>query len=234
MNKLTNNLHIAFDRFKKLVNGKKSKFKKLPFWLNYVSWQFEKEDKNKLPNYYYHFDRGSVIRVNFGVNPGSEFSFTHFAIVLDKHDNAKKSTLTVLPLTSKYNKNRYSLGKDVFNQTIAFLKKQNQQLTLRVNNDSEMIKALKYAPSNDSYNKQSELIHNDQTKIANDLKELDKVIDTYKEFNKNSYVRLTDITTISKLRIQKLNKFDPSGNIKLTSQQMKDISLQISKLFLDK
>lgn len=121
MKNLNEALDKTTERFKELIIQPSKKFIKLPFWLDYVSYLFEKENQKDLPKNYYHFDRGAVIRVNFGVNPGSEFSFTHFAIVLEKHDNSRKSTLTVLPLTSKKGKNRYSLGKDLFNQTVAIL-----------------------------------------------------------------------------------------------------------------
>lgn len=220
MEKLKKALDQATERFKELIVQPSKKFVKLPFWLNYVSYLFKKEDQNDLPKNYYHFDRGAVIRVNFGVNPGSEFSFTHFAIVLDKHDNSRKSTLTVLPLTSKKGKNRYSLGKDLFNQTVAIL-------TLQIDNViREANEFKKNAVSNWS--------DEEFAKAEKEIDELNHVIATYKDFNKNSYVRINDITTISKLRINRLNKFDPSGKIKLSQKQMKEISLEISKSFLDK
>ncbi|WP_288557609.1 type II toxin-antitoxin system PemK/MazF family toxin [uncultured Lactobacillus sp.] len=218
MNKLNDALNVAIERFRDLIDHPNNKFKKLPFWLNYVSYQFKKEKDNNLPTWYYHFDRGAVIRVNFGVNPGSEFSFTHFAVVLDKHDNFKKTTLTVLPLTSKKGKNRYSLGNDIFNQTVTLL-------SLQV--DDIQKKAVQLKNKKDL--KSSEIDY-----AIEDAKELSKVIEVYKDFNKETYVRIGDITTISKLRIKRLNKFDPSGRIKLSQKQMKEISLAVSKAFLDK
>lgn len=214
-----------FDRFEKLFQSSQNKFKKLPYWLNFVSYQFSKEDNNKLPTHYYHYKRGSIIRVNFGVNPGSEFSFTHFAIVLDKHDNSKKNTLTVIPLTSKKGKNRYSLGKDIFNQTVSILQTQLNQI-IKESDDvqKELDSATIATPSLE------QKVHT-ATKHTQELKQ---VVKTYSEFNKDSYVRINDITTISKLRIKRINKYDPSGKIKLTEQQMQDISLALSKLYLDK
>ena len=61
-----------------------------------------------------------------------------------------------------------------------------------------------------------------------------KVKKIYMNFNKESYVRLSDITTISKLRINRINKFDPSGQIRLTQEQMEKINIELAKLLLDK
>lgn len=68
--------------------------------------------------------------------------------------------------------------------------------------------------------------------MRDDLNELKKVVDVYMDYNKESYVRLSDITTISKFRIKRINKFDPSGKIKLSEQQMSAISNQLMKLYI--
>lgn len=48
------------------------KFRYLPFWLSESSYIFKKEANNQLNKPYPYFKRGAVIRVNFGVNEGSE------------------------------------------------------------------------------------------------------------------------------------------------------------------
>lgn len=106
------------------------KFRYLPFWLSESSYIFKKEANNQLNKPYPYFKRGAVIRVNFGVNEGSEFSNIHFAVVLDKRDSPRKRTLTVVPLTSKNGTNRFSLGKEIFNQTLSFLNKQFDSMKL--------------------------------------------------------------------------------------------------------
>lgn len=70
--------------------------------------------------------------------------------------------------------------------------------------------------------------------LRKDFNDLMRVLDTYKAYDKNSYVRLSDITTISKLRIERINKYDPSGRIRLSSQQMALISHKLMQLFLNK
>lgn len=63
-------------------------------------------------------------------------------------------------------------------------------------------------------------------------KRLEKVTNIYIKYNKNTFVRIEDITTISKLRIHKINEFDPSGRIRLSSEQMKSISDKLMQLYI--
>lgn len=280
-------------RFKELIDENKNhyleKFRHLPYWLDEVSYYFLLESQSKLPKHYYYFKRGSIIRVNFGVNEGSEFSNIHFAIVLDKKDSKYKRTLTVLPLTSKQKNGRYSLGKEVFNQTTTVLVKnindqqvallnimkerdlyveKNKEISSRIVTLNEefnkFIQELKQLKSkkdinNTALNKQEKLenkqqkiskeissleedqklndklaqrIENEIADVKKEIKQLEKVVSIYQKYNKNSYVRLSDITTISKLRIERINKFDPSGKIRLTSEQMRGISDQLMKLYI--
>lgn len=196
------------------------KFRFLPNWLDNTSYYYQKEANKELPRRYYYYRRGTVIRVNFGTNLGSEFSNTHFAIVLDKKDSPKKKTLTVLPLTSKQSSDRFSLGREVFSQTVGLLNVQMDLLRKRLGEAQQSLK-----------NKQ--LTDEEYEKLQKDFNDLMKVLDTYGAYDKNSYIRLSDITTISKLRIERLNKYDPSGRIRLSSQQMALISHELMKLYLN-
>lgn len=198
------------------------KFKYLPNWLDNTSYFYQKEANSNLPRRYYYYRRGTVIRVNFGTNLGSEFSNIHFAIVLDKKDSPNKKTLTVLPLTSKQSSNRFSLGREVFSQTITILNAQMEELGNRLGRASNSIdKGIKL--SDEEYNN-----------LQADYFALRRVIDVFKTYDKNSYVRVSDITTISKLRIERINKYDPTGKIRLSSQQMALISKELLKLYLNK
>lgn len=65
-----------------------------------------------------------MIKVDFGVNVGTELSHTHFAIVLNDDDTIKTDNLTVLPLTSKNGYKRIYLG-DIVGSNNNSLKYQN-------------------------------------------------------------------------------------------------------------
>lgn len=108
----------ACKNFKKIKYLNIDKFKTLDEWLYNESKLFEREINCITKNITFKkFKRGQVIKVNFGINIGGELSHTHFAIVLNKFDNINSSTLTVVPITSKYCINRVYLGKilkDIF------------------------------------------------------------------------------------------------------------------------
>ena len=59
-----------------------------------------------------------------------------------------------------------------------------------------------------------------------------KTID--KKYNKNTFARIEDITSFSKIRIRKINRFDPSGDIKLSSDQMTAIIDRLMQLYVSK
>lgn len=280
-------------KFLEVSKNEAWKFQLLPNWLDNVSYWYTREDKETLPSRYYHYDRGSIIRVDFGVNMGSEFCGLHFAIVLDKNDISSKKTLTVIPLTSKNKNGRFSLGKEIFNQTtnilnqqINELKKETRLINQKTINLEDKTKLLAQKLKNiilkstdeskkDIINKEFEEVTNkgiitdtlnniiisgkyneieinrlkneikdnseDINQLKNEIKDnkneiqsLLRVINIYSRYNKNTYARLSDITTISKLRIRKINKYDPSGRIKLNSQQMALISDKLMDLYINK
>lgn len=77
--------------------------------------------------------------------------------------------------------------------------------------------------------------------LKNDIEEfkaksaqMSKVRSIYDNYNKNSFIRLSDITTISKFRIKRVNRYDPSGKNRLTNEQMSSISDELMKLYITK
>ena len=95
--------------YKHAYNTKHNKFIKLGNWLEKESSIFKNEANKKeykKPN----FRSGEIIKVDFGVNIGSELSNTHFAIVLNSDDNNNVDNITVIPLTSKAGYKRIYIG----------------------------------------------------------------------------------------------------------------------------
>ena len=92
------------------------KFSYLDDWLLKSSKLLLKEtDNNKDTLRYKKYERGTIIKVDFGVNLGSEMSQVHFAIVLNNYDNPKNNILTVIPLTSKQSKFNLNLKNLITN-----------------------------------------------------------------------------------------------------------------------
>lgn len=107
-------IDIACKNYKKVNNSKKRKFNKLDEWLNKESSIFIQETKEN-GELFLKYKRGQIIKVDFGVNIGTELSHTHFAIVLNNDDTIMTDNLTVVPLTSKDGYRRINLGKLISN-----------------------------------------------------------------------------------------------------------------------
>ena len=65
------------------------------------------------PKYYRKYKTGSIVKVHFGVNAGSEFSGDHFAIVISKNDTTLNPILHVIPISSKKHKSSLEIEDEV-------------------------------------------------------------------------------------------------------------------------
>ena len=107
---LVDKIDSACEKFKQVYKSHIKKFEKLDDWLDKESAIFLNEanfSKNNYPN----FKRGEIIKVDFGVNIGTELSHTHYAIVLNSDDSNNNDNITVLPISSKNGYRRLHLGK---------------------------------------------------------------------------------------------------------------------------
>lgn len=162
---------------------------------------------------YRTYDRGTLIKVDFGVNLGSEMSQIHFAIVLNNYDNPKNNVLTVIPLTSKQSKFNINLGTLIIDK----LTDKIHQETTKLGHDEEFQK----------------LKTNSNTEIK--LKKLRSLLCYYKSSIKSTYACPSLITTISKTRIIKpINEFDIIGKEKCSSEIMNKIDESIINNFTKK
>lgn len=72
----------------------------------YFSWvkehykYFREENNISKKTNYTKFKRGEVVRLNFGFNVGSEIGGLHYAVVVEKDDSIKDSTIVVVPLST--------------------------------------------------------------------------------------------------------------------------------------
>lgn len=187
---------------------------------SFEAWEYTKSkrllyeiglDKNKK---YMRYPRGSIIKVDFGVNIGSEFSEQHFAITLSKRDKIYDNSLIVLPLTSKKHKNTINLGRLISNGYIESLQLQVEKL------QSELKEIdIENCEFNPNYIKE--------------IKEIEKILNYYKKIKDNfSYACIDHIRTISKLNIlPPINKYDIVGNYKCPKEVMEEIDKSILKIY---
>jgi len=98
--KIIDKIEEACEKYKKIQSTGIPKFVKLDEWLEKESNIFESETL-KRNSTYPKFKRGEIIKVDFGINIGTELSHTHFAIVLNSDDTFLNDNITVIPITSK-------------------------------------------------------------------------------------------------------------------------------------
>ncbi len=108
--KVKDKIDTACKTFKKVHKSNYAKFNTLDEWLEKESLLFDNETKSTKTTYK-KYERGQIVKVDFGINIGSELCYTHFAIIVTKNDSIYSDILTVVPITSKNGNNRLNLGK---------------------------------------------------------------------------------------------------------------------------
>ena len=219
---------------------------------------FKNENQLSYKPKFRRYIRGSLIFVNFGICVGNELSGNHFAVVLNQNDRSSNNLLTVIPLSSKDKKNSFNLGYELLNNTLAELKIKSDKIKEVMVYVIDLLKNTK--PTNRgffldintigadyillNYNKNFNLSDNyikyDNIDklielIGKDLQDFKNVIDLYAKYNKVSYAKIDQITTISKSKIiRKINNLDPMGTVTLSQDTMINIDNSISDMFFDK
>ena len=172
---------------------------------------FEKQFK---PDRLKSYERGDIIKVNFGFNIGSEHGGWHYAIVVDNKNFLHSPVLTVIPMTSiksnkEINRNDLDLGDEIY-------------CKLKIKHDKLM-------NANVSNNDSEEEINNSE-KLKIQYRKAEKEILNMK---KGSIALVGQITTISKMRIiDPKNSQDALDGIKLSPEKLDCVNGKIRELFL--
>ena len=211
------NIDEASNNFKNISSKvKNQKFEHIDTWLLKTSKHFKTENSILQKALYPRFEYGTIVKVDFGINVGSELSGPHFAIVLDKFDSTKSNSITVLPLTSQKKKHNLELNTLIIEEFTKRLTKALNVLKIEIN---EILISKK------------DLI-SETTKKQEEVKLLQDIINYYSNYEKISYASLNQITTISKNKIMRpKNKYDIVGRAKCNSKTMQIISKEIIKKY---
>lgn len=95
--------YIAYVAF--LEKKSQKNFLRFTKWLlHYI--RLKSNDHTFKSTYLPRYEEGQIIFVDFGCGIGHEFSYPHYAIVLNIKDMKKNSLLTVVPMTSKKEKHK--------------------------------------------------------------------------------------------------------------------------------
>lgn len=111
----------------------------LAYWFENFSQYILHEDTYD-PRRQIRYNRGDIIKLNFGFNVGKEYGGLHYAIILDKHNDHNSHVVTVIPLTSGQESEAHK--KDVYLGTELFNKLNDKYNTLLVNARKKQLEAI--------------------------------------------------------------------------------------------
>lgn len=228
-------LNSLNDFLNNLINSKnadnQSKVDKICYWLEtYASFlEYEKEFS---PLSRCKYKRGQIIKADFGFRIGSEYGGLHYAIVTDINNSKYSTSVTVVPLTSvkddfdkcNMKKGQIYLGDEIYtslsdkNNAIKHeVGKRINQLKEEILNSSSTVSEL-IEKELDSLEKKMDLIHKINAEIS--------------KMKHGSIALVSQITTISKIRIS-----DPRTSngvlhgIKISTENLDLIDEKIKKLY---
>ena len=192
------------------------------------------------PYYLPKYEEGQIIFVDFGCGIEHEFSYPHYAIVLNCHDKKNNSLLTIVPLTSKKECHKKLktfehelmwpipslLGQKAINN-FDLLKPEYTELR------EDILRLAQQKLSHADFNrKYKELVQQGVQAIADNNKDIMELRDKMKE---GSIVECEQIRTISKARIISPKKAsDPLYNICVSEADLAAIRIKLMRSFVFK
>lgn len=184
----------------------------LSYWINDFA-NYHDEEKTFKTTKLITFKRGRIIKVNLGFNIGNELGGLHYCVVINKFDNPKNGTLTVIPLTSKKNKkypySSVDLGNEIYTTLNSLYSKEIEKL-------SNKYKDIWSLPSDMS------------KQFTSDYEYVKKIKDEISKMKVGSVALINQITTISKQRI-----FDDDilREVRLSNESLDLLDKNIIKFF---
>lgn len=206
--------HAYSNMLLNLNNTDQHKAALLFYWLREYK-QLLNREKGFNPNYLKKYNRGDIINVNLGFNPGSEQGGLHYAIVLSNTPKSSE-TITIIPLKSKKSEDyipRYG-EIDLGSEFIDIFSEKSKSILLNFDNELELY--------NDLVNQKNNLANDSTTKL-----ELAKSFyETFKNTLRNSSseeefeaIRKTDEPKLK----EKLNEVQQSiKNLEHTNEEIKE------------
>ena len=228
------------------------KFRKLDNWLNtYLDYiPLENKDTEKIfPN----IKRGQILYVNFGYNVLSEFRYIHYCVAL--HNSPRLNPkITVVPITSKPHPHQLAINYELANNLETIIRDKERSKFWRpfrrLYPELQARGFTAISPAIGSYdtvftnctafiNQAMKYLSEDDIKLKNTLKEILVSLKNFDDFYKSapkllqsSYLKVEDITTISKARIiYPKTKTHPLYQLKLSNSTLDCLDQEIISKF---
>ena len=228
------------------------KFRKLDNWLNtYLDYiPLENKDTEKIfPN----IKRGQILYVNFGYNVLSEFRYIHYCVAL--HNSPRLNPkITVVPITSKPHPHQLAINYELADNLETIIRDKERSKCWRpfrrIYPELQARGFTAISPAIGSYdtvftnctafiNQAMKYLSEDDIKLKNTLKEILVSLKNFDDFYKSapkllqsSYLKVEDITTISKARIiYPKTKTHPLYQLKLSNSTLDCLDQEIISKF---
>lgn len=189
----------------------------LTYWLNDWNNRFLKNEQSFNPKELIKYKRGNVVNVHLGYNVGSEEGGLHYGLVLDVSNDKISSILTIVPLRSlKPNE-----------------KVENLNSKFEVYLGESLLKdKIKYYENKLKKTKKDLATAKESEEIAKLQKTIDRCNKELENLNKGTIAIVSQIRTISKLRIYEPTKtFHSLSKFVLDSDNMKKIDDALKNLY---
>ena len=193
----------------------------LSYWIE-TYCRFLKKELTFVPSRNKRYLRGEIIQVDLGFKIGREEGGLHYAVVLDKDNKVSSDVVTIMPLSSKKastksNKYLVDLGDEIYTKlNEKYLDKFNQSIKSVTVSPNPVIAGEKVT-----------------VEIEIDTEEADKIKAEINAMKKGSLALVSQITTVSKIRIVKPLKYtDPLAGIRLSDKSLDLIDKKICEFYI--
>ena len=210
----------------------------IAYWIKQYVHYIRLEDSFS-PESVFKLKRGTVVRVEFGYRVGRELGGRHYAVVLDCTNRIHGNTVTVVPLGSIKSDTRESAYDIILKDGVytPVKKKLNALIDDAQKLLEEAVTMEKELQSGPEEEKAAiKAVQRQKTEMAKEAIERAKAWNAEIEHMKQgSLAKLSQITTISKMRIsQPLKKTHPLYGVRLTPEDMDKIDDGLKRLYFPK
>ena len=215
------------------------------------------QEENFKPSNLKAYKRGEIIKANLGFNVGAEFGGLHYCVVVSKDNSIYNPVITIVPLTSVKNditksmhKGNLLLGTTIFDSLMKKLETTRSECgqlieTCKKTNlecEQERAHILQMVSQNtdkdkilQSQNSLATIVLQNQRNLMltyEKLNEADRMINELKKMKKGSIALVSQITTISKIRIYNPKRgSDTLANVRVSNENMNMIDAEIRELY---
>lgn len=188
----------------------------LTYWLNDWNENFLSKEQEFNPKQLIKYKKGNIVKVHLGYNISSEQGGLHYGLVMDNNNNKNSNVITIIPIRSLEDyeneetiNERFEvyLGKALLTDKIDYTKKELQKI------DRDL-----------------ECTDTTSLEFSNLKKRKDFLLKELKKLNKGSIAIVSQIRTISKMRIyEPINSYQSLSKFVLDDYNMK----KVEDLFLN-